>query len=115
MGKNVDKPLLLLHTCIKTPPFSEFARRKAGFLLRMLQQGESLGMPDSRAMPGIGVRCHELRVIDPVSQVTWRIIYRIDGNYIVIAEVFAKKTQRTPAEIVWRCKARLKRYDKENH
>jgi|GEM_PF-5282203 len=32
---------------------------------------------------------------------------------VVIAEVFAKKTQKTPADVIWRCKARLKRYDQE--
>jgi hypothetical protein len=32
------KPLLLLSGEIKTPPFSEEARRKAGFLLRMVQR-----------------------------------------------------------------------------
>ena len=44
MGKN-DKPLVWLHGEVKTPPFSQVARLEAGFLLRRLQQGESLGMP----------------------------------------------------------------------
>ncbi len=39
-------------------------------LLRDLQEGESLGMPHSRPMPGIGPRCHELRVND--ENKTWR-------------------------------------------
>jgi phage-related protein len=43
-------------------------------------------------MPGIGPRCHKLRVPDEAN--TWRIVYRIDSSAIVIAEVFAKKTQR---------------------
>ena len=108
-----DKPLLLLSGKIKSPPFSEIARRKAGFLLRMLQRGELLSMPDSRPMPGIGPRCHELSVSDSASQVTWRVIYRLDPDCVVVADVFAKKTQQTPDEVIWRCKARLKRYDKD--
>src|SRR5439155_23406999 len=46
-----DKPLILLHGEIKTPPFSPGARREAGFLLRRLQQGLVVAMPYSRAMP----------------------------------------------------------------
>jgi phage-related protein len=107
------KPLLLLSGEIKTPPFSEEARRKAGFLLRMLQRGEHLSMPDSRPMPTIGARCHELRIIDSEARVTWRIIHRLDFDCVVIAEVFAKKTPKTPDEVIWRVKARLKRYDQE--
>jgi phage-related protein len=44
-------------------------------------------------MPSIGRRCHELRIDD--DNVAWRIIYRTDADAIVIAEVFAKKTDRT--------------------
>ena len=42
-----DKPLAWLHGKIKTPPFSKEARLEAGFLLRLLQRGESIGMPRS--------------------------------------------------------------------
>jgi len=59
-----DKPLVWLRGEIKTPPFSAKARVEAGFLLRRLQRGESIGMPHSRPMPIIGRRCHELRVVD---------------------------------------------------
>ncbi len=113
MNSTDHKPLLLLGEEIKTPPFSEEARRKAGFLLRMLQRGELLSMPDSRPMPSIGPRCHELRIVDSAARVTWRVIYRLDPNCVVIADVFAKKTQRTPDEVIWRGKARLKRYDQD--
>lgn len=60
-------------------------------------------------MPSIGRRCHELRIIDEAA--TWRVIYRIDQDAIVIAEVFAKKTTKTPKSIVDACKKRLKDYD----
>ena len=41
------------------------ARRQAGWLVRRLQNGEALSMPKSRPMPGIGPRCHELRIARP--------------------------------------------------
>ena len=81
MSEN-DKPLVWLHGEIKTPPFGQTARLEAGFLLRQLQQGENLSMPQSRPMPSIGANCHELRVRD-VEQ-NWRIIYRIDDDAILI-------------------------------
>lgn len=43
----------------------------------------------------IGVRCHELRIQD--ENRTWRIMYRVDANGIVLTEVFAKTSQATPA------------------
>jgi len=106
-----NKPLVILHGEIKSPPFSEAARKRAGFLLRRLQRHELLSLPESRPMPSIGPRCHELRINDPESRVTWRIIYRLDTDAVLIADVFAKKTQETPDDVIWRCKARLKNYD----
>src|SRR5437879_8129781 len=94
---------------IKTPPFSRGARLEAGFLLRRLQVGERLSLPHSRPMPSIGRGCHELRIQD--ERATWRIIYRVDPDGIVIVDLLAKKTQRTPAAVIARCKARLKIYD----
>jgi phage-related protein len=82
-----DKPLAWLHGEVKTPPFSLAARLETGFLLRRLQRGELLTMPQSRPMPGVGPRCHELRINDVAGQ--WRLIYRIDADAIVIAEVLA--------------------------
>jgi phage-related protein len=104
-----DKPLAWLHGQIKTPPMSRNARLEAGFLLRQLQRGELLSMPQSRPMPGVGSRCHELRISDATS--TWRVMYRIDSDAIVILEVFAKKTGRTPKTIIDTCRKRLKEYD----
>lgn len=94
---------------VKTPPFSAEARVEAGMLLRRLQEGERLGMPHSRPIPGIGARCHELRIVDAGK--TWRIIYRLDPDAIVIAEVFQKAMQQTPVRIIQDCRRRLARYD----
>ena len=107
--KEDDKPIVWLEGEIRTPPFSREARIEAGTLLRRLQRGEKLGLPHSRPMPSIGRRCHELRIGD--KDVTWRIVYRLDSDAVVIGEVFPKKTGRTPKKVIDVCKRRLKRYD----
>jgi phage-related protein len=104
-----DKPLVWLHSEIKTPPFSSQARIEAGYLLRRLQMGEKLSLPHSRPMPSIGARCHELRIND--ENKTWRIVYRVDRDAIVILEVFEKKTRTTPKEVMENCKRRIRLYD----
>lgn len=104
-----DKPLAWLHGEIKTPPMSQAARLETGYLLRRLQRGETLAMPQSRPMPNIGPRCHELRVND--SNCTWRVLYRINNDAIVILEVFAKKTGKTAKGVIENCRNRLKEYE----
>jgi len=108
-----DKPLAWLHGEVRTPPLSPAARLEAGILLRRLQRGERLELPHSRPMPRIGRRCHELRVQDET--VTWRVVYRVDADAIVILEVFSKKTQKTPAAVVQACRRRLQAYDELSH
>lgn len=103
------KPLVWLKGEIKTPPFSKDARIEAGCLLRDLQEGIPLSLPHSRPMPSIGKGCHELRITD--QNVIWRIVYRIDPDAILIADVFKKKTQQTPKQVIADSKRRLKRYD----
>ena len=110
-NKPQDKPLVWLSGEVKTPPFSSEARIEAGYLLRLLQQGEFISMPDSRPMPSIGKRCHELRINDDDEDKTWRIIYLIDNDAIVILEVFPKKTEKTPKAVIQRCQKRLKQYN----
>ena len=105
----MEKPLAWLKGEVRTPPFSTDSRVEAGYLLRRLQRGEMFGMPHSRPMPGIGARCHELRIVD--STLAWRIIYRIDQDAIVIADVFEKKTARTPVTVIQTSRRRLKEYD----
>lgn len=106
-----DKPLIWLHGEVRTPPFSQNARIEAGVFLRRLQQGENLGMPHSRPMPNIGNNCHELRIRD--SRQTWRIIYRIDQDAIVIVDIFSKTTRTTPKIVIQNCKKRLSQYDRD--
>ena len=109
-GRAGDKPLVWLHGEIKTPPLSLQARLGAGILLRRLQRGEILSMPDSRPMPSVGPRCHELRIDD--DRVTWRIFYRIDPDVLVILDVLKKKTQSTPKNVIDTCRRRLAEYDR---
>lgn len=104
-----DKPLVWLHGIVKTPPLSAAARLEAGYLLRLLQRGDKLSMPHSRPMPSIGPHCHELRITD--SDKIWRIVYRIDFDAIVIANVFQKKTTATPKTVIDICKSRFRMYD----
>jgi len=61
-------------------------------------------------MPRIGSRCHELKIKDGKKE--WRIIYRADPESILVVEVFLKKTNKTPQEIIDICKKRLSEYDK---
>ncbi len=103
------KPVIWLRAEVKTPPLSEAARLEAGFLIRMLQAGERLGMPQSRPISGIGRRCHELRIDDGGR--TWRIVYRVDDDAVVIVHVFSKKSRKTPKAVVDLCRRRLKAYD----
>jgi phage-related protein len=108
-GPKADKPLVWLHGEVKTPPFSPEGRIEAGALLRHLQRGETLSLPHSRPMPVIGRRCHELRIQD--QDVTWRLMYRIDSDAVIVVEVFAKKTSATPQAVIDVCKQRLRQYD----
>ena len=105
MARTPNKPLVWLKGEVKTPPFSAEARVEAGFLLRRLQKGESLGLPHSRPMPSIGSQCHELRVND--ENQTWRIVYHVATDAVVILDVFSKKTAATPNEVLMNAKDAL--------
>ena len=69
-------------------------------------------MPLSRPMPSIGARCHELRVRDGSRQ--WRLVYRTDPDAILVVGLFSKTTQKTPKQILDRCRMRLRRYEGES-
>lgn len=105
----MDKPLVWLHGEVSAPPLSASGRLRMGGLLRRLQGGELLRFPHSRPMGTIGARCHELRVVDQGS--SWRLVYRIDADAIVIAEVFRKTSRETPASVIEACRRRLCAYD----
>jgi phage-related protein len=106
-----DKPLVWISGEVKSPPLSKKARMEAGYLLRCIQAGASLAMPHSRPMPGIGPRCHELRINDVGS--IWRIIYRTDADAVLILDIFQKKTGKTPPAVIESCRRRAGRYDQD--
>jgi phage-related protein len=102
------KPLVWLRGEVKTPPFTTAGRVEAGTLLRRLQDGESLSLPHSRPMPSIGTNCHEIRVRDAGHH--WRIVYHLAEDAIIILDVFAKTTPRTPRTVIADCQRRLRLY-----
>jgi phage-related protein len=103
------RPLVWLHGEVKTPPFTPQGRQETGMLLRLLQEGERLGMPEAEPLPDVGPRCGALRVRDTTHN--WRIMYRIDPDAVLVLEVYPKKTRRIPDEVIQQCKQRLKQYD----
>lgn len=109
--KEDQKPLVILSGEIRTPPLSLSARREVGFLIRKLQQGHTLEMPSSRPLPSVGRRCHELRVRDVDS--SWRVLYRVDSDAVVIVGMFRKKTKNTPKRVIEQARRLLSLYDSE--
>jgi phage-related protein len=103
------KPLAWLHGEVKTPPFTAEGRKEAGDLLRLLQEGEVLRMPQAEPLPIVGRRCGVLRVRD--GEHNWRIMYRVDSDVVLVLDVYAKKTRTIPQEVIDRCKRRLRDYD----
>jgi phage-related protein len=106
-----EKPVVWLHGEVRSPPFSAAARKEAGFLLGRLQRGGALALPQSRPMPAIGPRCHELRVRDAGHR--WRIFYRVDPDAVLVLGVLDKKTPATPDHVIGQCRARAERYDRD--
>lgn len=107
--KPTRKPLVWLQGEIKTPPFTADGRQEVGKLLRLLQEGEQLSMPQAEPLPDVGRRCGALRVRD--AEHNWRIMYRADPDAVLVLEVYAKKTRKIPDEVIERCNRRLKQYD----
>lgn len=89
-------PVVDLADLLKTPPLPTKVRRRAGYLLRKIQNGEVLTMPDSRPMPSIGSGVNELRLTDQNTE--WRVIYRIDPDALIAVDAFLKKTRRPRSE-----------------
>jgi len=59
-------------------------------------------------MTTIGSNCHKLRIND--EEKTWRIIYFIDDEAIVILDIFDKTTNKTPKKVIEICQKRLRQY-----
>lgn len=67
-------------------------------------------MPHARPMPSIGSSVFELRITDGAANAEWRVIYRLDGDAIVVVHVFQKKTQKTAKAAIDLCQKRLADY-----
>lgn len=104
------KLLVWLHGEVKSPPMGNEARLFTGFLLRKVQLGQPVIMPDSRKMPVIGPNCHELRIDDHENNCIWRVMYKVDSDAIVILDVLKKKTEDTPKLVIANCQRRLALY-----
>lgn len=103
MSRN-DKPLVWLKGEVKSPALGTRAHRG-----RLSAQA-----PAARRAPFAStIQANELRIQDEGG--TWRIVYRLDRDAIVIAEVFQKKTQATPRNVIENCKQRLRQYDELDH
>ncbi len=111
---NNIKHLIWLPAEIKATLFYRSVRIEVGFLLQQLLNGELPTLPMSKPMSSIDDRCHELRVNDLNNNKNWRVIYQIDDDAIIILEVFAKTTKKTPDNIIDRCQKRLRLYDPQN-
>ena len=105
-----DKPPIWLHGEITTPPFPRMPVSRLGFY-RATPARRRIDPARSRPMPSIGLNCHELRGVD--ESVTWRIVYRLFSDAVLILEVFEKKTSKTPKSVIDVCKSRLKRYEQD--
>src|SRR5436309_12208911 len=97
-GESTRKSLIWLHGEIKTPPFTPEGRQEAGMLLRLLQEGERLEMPQAEPLPDVGPRCGALRVRDAGHN--WRIMYRMDSDAVLVLDVYPKKTRKIPDEVI---------------
>jgi phage-related protein len=107
----VRKRVAFLHGEIKTPPFSHEARKEAGDLLGQLQDGEWPPYPLAERLSIVGQHCGAIRVRD--AQHNWRIMYRVDETVVLVVDVYDKKTEKIPDQVISRCKKRLQKYDNE--
>ena len=83
---------------------------RSGNVAEASSAGREAELAEFPADAVIGAQCHELRI--PDQDVTWRIICRVDSDAVIVAEVFAKKTQAAPQQVIDVCKKRLREYDK---
>ena len=103
------KEWLPLFDVVPAPTMSDAAKEEVALLVEQLERGEVPTFPQSRPMPSIGARCHELRVRE--ADGNWRIFYRVDSDRVVAVHVLWKTTQKTPQSSIDLSKKRLTQYD----
>jgi phage-related protein len=88
-------------------------RNAFGELLRILQEGLSLGMPASRPLPSVAQGVDELRVKDASGQ--YRAFYlKKSSAGILVLRAFHKKMQETPQSEIKLARKRLQELIDEN-
>lgn len=93
--------------------FSAEVRQEIGALLRILQDGGQLGMPQSRPVKQVASSAFELRVKDRDG--IYRVFYVLfDKHRIMVPHAFTKKTQKTPLQEIETAQKRLRRLIHEN-
>ena len=92
--------------------FSVEVRKELGTLLMLLQNGESLGPPQSKAIKQVHASAFEMRIKDKNG--IYRVFYVLfDKGKILIPHAFTKKTQKTPQKEIETAKKRLRRLTDE--
>ena len=87
--------------------FPSGVKKEIGDLILWLQFGETLAMPHSRPMPGIGGGCRELRVRGEDG--IYRVFYFLKvKDKILVFHAFQKKTQKTLKREIEKGKKKLK-------
>ena len=66
-------------------------------------------MPQSRPMPSIGRRCHELRITD--GDLIWRIVYRVDSDAMSSSTRLPRRPEQFAQKDIDRARSRFKDYD----
>lgn len=88
-------------------------KREIGTLLMLIQSGEFLNEPQSKAIKIIHRNAHELRIKDKFG--IYRVIYILNvGEIIFIPHAFAKKTNKTPSREITLAIKRLQEFLNEN-
>ncbi|MGE3599367.1 MAG: type II toxin-antitoxin system RelE/ParE family toxin [Dehalococcoidia bacterium] len=54
--------------------------------------------------------CQNRHIIVHNQDATWRIVYYVERDAVVILEVFSKKTKETPKHVIETCRGRLRAY-----
>jgi phage-related protein len=86
--------------------FPEEIRGDLADAISRLELGQTLSMPLSRPMPGIGKRVHELRFRDRSG--IYRVIYYLEGaGTVYLLHAFSKKSRQTPQQNIKIAKKRL--------
>jgi len=77
----------------------------------MVQENKDLPPGKFGRMHNIGSRVYELYVDDDDKSCSWRIIYHIADDAIVVLDYFKKKSAKTPDRVIQRCQSRLKKWN----